>query len=242
MENHLAGQVRKLVIIVGGSELAYFVATRLIIAHWPDWAWQPELLRTACRAAAAFVLWQFFRDIIFSLPPKKAGLRHPRFHVALLAMLAVPLLVGNWSFMGPVTKVVFAVGSIVVGLHEEFLFRGILQNLIERRLGTLMAIGTTSLIMTAWHIGALPLNYFNFWQVFAVSSVLGLVYAATRSIWVVVAIHAAYDAAWSATPVLSTPLAWHWGALLLLVALLLTWSWAREMGPDSIADRPRSSA
>lgn len=221
--------MRKLILIVGGSELALFIASSFIIAHWSAWEWQPELLRTLCRGAVAFVLWYFFRDIIFASPPNNEGVRHPHFYAALVVMLSVPLLIGNWSFMGPFTKVVFAATSIIVGIHEEFLFRGILQNVIERRLGTLKAIGTTSLVMTVWHIGALPLNFFNFWQVFAISCVLGLVYAATRSIWLATTIHATYDAIWSATPVLSTPLSWHWGLVLMLASILLTWSWVRAV-------------
>jgi len=221
--------MRKLILIVGGSELVLFIATRLIIAHWSAWEWQPELLRALCRAGEAFVLWYFFRGIIFSSPPHKKGVHHPRFYAALAVMLAVPVLIGNWSFMGPFTRFVFAATSIVVGIHEEFLFRGILQNLVERRLGTLRAIGIASLVMTVWHVGALPPNFFNFWQVFATSSVLGLIYAATRNIWLAAALHAAYDAFWSATPVLPTPLAWHWGAALLLAAILLTWSWVRAV-------------
>lgn len=219
--------MRKIILIVGCSELALFLVTRLVIAHWSAWEWQPELLRTAARAAEAGVIWYFFRDIIFSSPPNKAGVRHLRFFAALAVMLSVPLLIGDWSFMGPFTRGVFAAASIVVGIHEEFLFRGLLQNLVEKRLGTLKAIGVSGLVMTVWHIGALSLNFFNFWQVFSTSIVFGLIFAATRSIWLVAAVHAAYDAIWSATPVLSKPLAWYWGSLLLLVAVLLAWSWVR---------------
>jgi membrane protease YdiL (CAAX protease family) len=219
--------LRRLILIAGGAELALFVATRLIIGHWSAWEWQPELLRTACRALVAYVLWHFFRDIIFSGVPSKHGVRHPLFIAALGILLSVPLLVGNLAFMGPFTKVVFAATSIVVAIHETFLFVGLVQNLIEERLGTLRAVGLTSAIMTAWHIGAVYPHFFSFWQVFVISCMFGLIYAATRSIWLLVALHALYDALWSATPMLAAPLAYHWGALLLLVALALTWSWVR---------------
>lgn len=218
----------RLVLIVGGLEAALFVATRLIIAHWSAWEWQPELMRTACRAAVAFALWYFFRAIIFSGVPDRKGIRHPLFFAAVAVLLSVPFLIGNWAFMGPFTRAVFAATSIVVAIHEEFLFRGIMQTLIARRGGTLKAIGITSAVMTVWHIGALPLNVFNFWQVFAISCMLGLIYAATQSILLVVVLHALYDASWSATPVLPSPLAWHWGSVLLLAALLLTWWWVRS--------------
>jgi membrane protease YdiL (CAAX protease family) len=220
--------MRRLILIVGATELALFVATRLIIAHWTAWGWEQEVLRSVGRALAAFVLWYFFRDIIFPEAPVKRNTRHPLLVAALVILFSVPLLVGNLGFLGPVARVLFAATSIIVGIHEEFLFRGIIQNLIERRLGTLKAIGITSAVMTVWHIGAVYPHFFSFWQVLTISCMLGLIYAATRSIWLVVVLHVVYDALWSATPVLAVPLAYHWGALLLLAALVLTWLWVRS--------------
>lgn len=215
-------------LIVGGAELALFVATRLIIAHWSAWQWQPELLRTLCRAGVAFLLWHFFRALICSGTPSGRGVRHPLFIAAACLLFSVPLLIGDWAFMGPLTRSVFAATSIVVAIHEEFLFRGIVQNLLARRWGMLKAIGMTSALMTLWHVGALPLTLFNFWQVFAISCMLGLIYAATGSMVLVVTVHALYDAIWSATPVLAKPLAAHWGSILLLASLVLTWLWVRR--------------
>ncbi len=221
--------MRRNLLIVGGVELVLFIATRLIIAKWSGWEWQPELLRTGCRMAATFVLWIFFRAIIFSGQQRPEGIGHPLFIAALVVLLSVPLLIGNWAFMGPFTRVVFAATSIVVAIHEEFLFRGIIQTIIARRLGVLKAIVISSTIMTVWHVGALPLTLFNFWQVFAISCILGLIFAATQSIFLVVLVHALYDAIWSATPVLAAPLAWYWGATLLFIALTLTWFWVRSV-------------
>jgi membrane protease YdiL (CAAX protease family) len=77
-------------------------------------------------------------------------------------------------------------------------------------------------------LGALPLNVFNFLQVFTASCILGLIYVRTRSMMLVVSLHGLYDAIWSLTPVLREPLAWHWGAGVLLLALFVTWLWARR--------------
>lgn len=234
----------RIVLIVGGLELALFVATRLIIAHWSAWEWQPELLRSACRAVVAFALWHFFRGIMLSGVPDRRGMRHPLLLAAVATLLSVPFLIGNWAFMGPFTRLVFAATSVVVAIHEEFLFRGLMQTLIARRLGTLKAIGVTSAVMTAWHAGVLPANVFNFWQVFAISCMLGLIFAATHSMVLVVALHALYDASWSATPVLASPLSWHWGALLLLAALVLTGLWVRSVywSAPSFRGTPRPRA
>jgi len=82
--------------------------------------------------------------------------------------------------------------------------------------------------MTVWHVGAIPLNIFNYSQVLIVSCVLGLIYARTQSIWVVVILHALYDALWPLTPVLAEPLSRYWGTVLLVIALIFTWLWVRR--------------
>ena len=222
--------MRRLILIAGGTELALFIASRMILAHWhwSGWEWQSDLLRSLSRAGAAFVLWYFFRSIIFSGVTNREEIRHPLFVAAVSALLAVPLLIGNWYFMGPFTRFIFVLTSVVVGIHEEFLFRGIMQNVIARRFGVLSSVAITSAVMTAWHVGALPLNAFNFAQVFIVSCVLGLIYAKTRSIFVVVFLHSFYDALWPLTPVLVKPLSWHWGVVLLGVSFIFTWMWARR--------------
>jgi membrane protease YdiL (CAAX protease family) len=138
------------------------------------------------------------------------------------------LLVGDWHSMGSLAKIVFAATSIVVAIHEEFLFRGIVQNVFAARYRIFASIVATSIIATIWHVGALPLNIFNFLQVFVASCILGLIYARTKSILVVVLLHAFYDAAWSLTPLLRVPLSWQCGASALIVAFILSWLWARR--------------
>ena len=234
---------RRLILIVVATEIVLLVTTRAIVLYWSPLEWQAEALRSVFRMSAALVLWYFFRTIIFSPAAQPAKIRHPLSVAAIGLFLSVPLLVGDWHSMGSLAKSVFAATSIVVAIHEEFLFRGIVQNLFARRYGIFAAIVSTSVIATIWHLGALPLNIFNFLQVFVASCILGLIYARTRSILVVVLLHALYDAAWSLTPVLRVPLSWHWGAGVLILALFVSWLWARrEPWPDAALQKDAPQA
>lgn len=229
--------LRRLILIVAAIEVAVFIGTRLILAHWSGWEWQSEAMRTGLRAGAAFALWYFFRSLIFGATPQPGRDGRPLLAASIAVLLAVPFLIGDWHFMGPVARIVCAVTSIFVGLHEEFLFRGIVQNLLVRRLGLVAAIVVTSMVMTVWHLGAIPLLAFNFFQVFVASCVLGLIYAGTGSMRLVVLIHTAYDAIWPLTPLWPGPLPVGWGAGLLLASLALAWLWLRGAGFDQ---RPKA--
>jgi membrane protease YdiL (CAAX protease family) len=230
--------MRRLILIVLATELALLIASRVIVPYWTSLEWQAEALRSVFRLGAALVFWYFFRTTMISPAAEPAKIRHPLCMAAICLFLAVPLLVGDWRSMGSLTKIVFAMTSIVVAMHEEFLFRGIVQNVLASRFGIFAAIVLTSVIATIWHLGALPLNVFNFLQVFVASCLLGLIYAKTRSILVVVSLHALYDAAWSLTPVLRVPLSWQWGAGALVLALILTSLWARrEPWPNPVVQK-----
>ena len=235
--------MRRAILIVSATELVLFIVGREVVSYWGPFDWRSEALRSAFRMGAALVFWYFFKATIFSPSAHVAKMRDPLCGAAICLFLAVPLLVGDWSSMGSLARIVFAATSIVVALHEEFLFRGIIQNLFAARYGAFAAIVATSVLATIWHLGALPLNTFNFLQVFVASCILGLVYARTKSIVVVVLLHALYDAAWSLTPVLRPPLSWQWGAGALILALILSSLWVRrEAGPNSAAQKDAPQA
>jgi len=93
---------------------------------------------------------------------------------------------------------------------------------LESKLGAVVAVLLTSLVFTAWHYGAIPNNLFAFGQVFIISILIGLIYAATKSFILVVSLHAIYDALWSFTPVYTDIVNINWGFVPLITALMIT--------------------
>jgi len=140
--------------------------------------------------------------------------------------MSVPLLVGDLSYMTNATKAVYALTSIAVALKEEVAFRALIQNLLAQRFGNLAAIILSTIMFTAYHIGAIPLVLFAYGQVVIAGLLLGVVYARTQNLWLVVWLHTLYDALWSVTPVLSPPLPYIVGLVVLLAALCGILSWA----------------
>lgn len=81
-----------------------------------------------------------------------------------------------------------------VAVVEELLFRGVLFRLLEERLGTWASIGCSGLVFGAVHV----LNPdFTLWGALAIAVeagfMLGAAYAATRSLWLPIGLHLAWN-------------------------------------------------
>ena len=207
-------------------ELAYALGTRVALKPLFEGI-ELELYTTALRLVSAGCYWLLFRDLLRSRTPQLVRARHPLFALGLAPLALVPVLVGDWGVEGRTAQAVFALTSVIVGLREEILYRGVLQNLLERRAGWLGAIVLSNVVFTLYHYGAWPFTADNLAEFFLVGCAMGFIYAGTGSLWPAVAAHAIYDALWSFTPILAPPLAKSWGMGLELLAfvLLALWAW-----------------
>ena len=124
--------------------------------------------------------------------------------------------------------------SVAVAVKEEFLFRGILQNLLARRDRPITSILLTSIVFTVWHVGVWDPTVWTFSQIFFASILLGIIYFRSGSIAAVIVLHAAYDAIFSFTPLISSPLNENWGFAPLLSAVALVIYWAYRAKGQSL--------
>lgn len=216
-------------------ELIFIVLTRVVLSRYWTYSLDAELIRTPLRLLAVLAYWYFLREFIKSEHVTNRNLLQPALLFPLVLFLSVPILVGDLSYMTPMTRVVYALTSIVVALKEEITFRALIQKLLAKRFGNLKAILITTLVFTAYHIGAVPLLLFPYGQVVIAGLVLGIVYARTQNLLLVVWIHTLYDALWSLTPVFSPPFPYSIGIAVLSISLLLILKW----GWTTITEKPR---
>jgi membrane protease YdiL (CAAX protease family) len=206
-------------------ETIYWVGSRVAI-HLFDWtSFEAELIRTALRIATAIIYWQLMKPVILSKTAVLNNARDTVLITGLLLFLSIPLLVGN-SGLQPYNALLFAITSFPVAIKEEFLFRGIVQNLLEKKFGAMYAIVITSSLFTVWHFGVVPNSVWEFSQIFFAGILLGLVYVRTGSILMVIVLHGVYDAIFSVTPLLSSPLDENLGFVPLLAAVGFVYFWA----------------
>lgn len=123
------------------------------------------------------------------------------------------------------TQFVFALTSIAVGIREEILYRGVLQTLIEKRLGWIWAIVLSNVVFTLYHYGAWEFTTSKVLELFFVGCFVGLLYRGTGSLIIAIVFHSIYDAIWCFTPYLEKPWHWAWGSAMqiLAAALILFW-------------------
>ncbi len=226
-------------------ELCYALLARVVVSKLGMYTLDAEYFRTPARLILVVLYWVLFRDLLTSKKLTPQQVSQPPFLVALILLVSVPLLVGDLSYMNPTTKSVYAAGSVIVGLREEFLFRGVIQNLLSRRIGEGRAILLTTFVFTLWHVGVIPLLWFSYVQVIVAGLLLGIIYAKTRNLWFVVALHSLYDALWSLTPIVDGPIIhYSYGTVLLCLSLagVAWWGWDAVRPDPSLQGTLRDKA
>jgi membrane protease YdiL (CAAX protease family) len=204
------------------------IITGIGLYYFWTYSLESELFRTPLRLLVILIYWRLLRSFIKSATITASSLFPPPLLLPIALFMSVPLLVGDLSYMTLTTKVVYAITSVVVALREEIAYRALIQSLLAKRYGNLTAILVTTVLFTAFHIGVIPLSLFAYGQVVIASLFLGIIYARTQNLWLVVWLHTLYDALWSLTPVLSPPLPYSIGLAVLLVSLLFVarWGWS----------------
>ena len=218
--------LKQRLLVVVAVELLYMVGSRLAIHYYSAESFSAELIRTALRIATALIYWQLMKPLILSKKASFDTVRAAPLVVGMLALFAIPVLIGNYG-LSTSLALLFAVTSLPVAIKEEFLFRGIVQNLLESKYGQMRAVFYASVIFTAWHIGTWEPSVWTFGQIFFVGLVLGLVYIRTGSILAVIMLHTLYDAVFSFTPLVRPPLDQNWGFVPLAIAVVAVFYWAQ---------------
>ena len=218
-------KVKFLIAVV--VEIAYAVFTRAWLSGQLEGVYL-EIAVSACRLATIAIYWGLFRNLILSRPKAGGTLRHPCLIIGVLVAMAIPFLFQGWSPGGGFgTALVFALTSVVVGLREELLYRAVLINFLQPRIGVAGALICSTVLFVVYHYGALPITWLTITEVTTLSLLMGLIYIRSGSLIAVVAFHSIYDAVWFFGPFPAVPVPDQWRPLFLLSALALVVLWWR---------------
>lgn len=223
------GAVLRLLIVPTATLLAA-TSTLLVLrlsGWWPAepasaWGafWTAALLQTLVMSAVALAFYVLFARLLDKrdrLPELRWGTGLPLASglawggVAVLACAAAIAALGGFSFQlareslntPGLLGYAITVGA-GAGIAEEVLFRGVLLRSMEELLGTWAAVALSALAFGLIH-GTNP--HATWWSNLAIALeagiLLGLLYAATRSLWLVIGFHAAWNVVQG--PVLGVP-------------------------------------
>jgi membrane protease YdiL (CAAX protease family) len=229
-------------IIAAALEVSYAIVTRTWLRQHFEGV-PLELAVSACRVVTIIAYWALFRDLIQSRVKAPSTLRHPVLGAGVALALLVPCLFQGWSPGGGVgTALVFVLTSVIVGFREELLYRAVLQNLLQARLGTAGALLGTTAIFVIYHYGAQPMTWLAVTEIAGMSLLLGLIYIRSGSLLAVTAIHSAYDGIWFLGPFLNPVLPDAWRPAFHVPALVLVLAWWRFCTRRSRAHMPSANA
>lgn len=180
-------------------EIAYMAWSRYVYDTDLEHFATVELFRTPARIIAAFAFWLLMPDVIFSRRSNLSTVQHPFFWSAAICIGASSVLTSPMDVPLRDTFII-CLATIPVGVHEEFFFRGIVQNLIVRRIGVFWGVVLTTTLFTLWHVGATPDNGFNYTLIALAGLALGIIYLKTGSIALAATLHALDDVLGSLPP------------------------------------------
>lgn len=111
--------------------------------------------------------------------------------IAMMAVLGGFEILGMHGFAGFWSVLAMAMMS---GLTEEIVFRGLFLRLLEKLVGTWIALFLTSAFFGAAHLGNSNATWFAAFAIALEAGVmLGAAYLVTRRLWLAVGIHAAWN-------------------------------------------------
>jgi membrane protease YdiL (CAAX protease family) len=184
--------LRPYLLIAIAAECVYVVGRTFIRPAFTT-AISAELAITAWRLAFALLyLWIFVR--LSRDAGKRGGVP---WDPLLVGAVIVDLVVGPFAWGANksdlTTTLVFAATTPIVALREELFYRAILQGELERTLHPIIAILVTTVAFVLFHIGAQPMTFLTIASMAAGGVLFGVIYQRTRSLVLVVILHALYD-------------------------------------------------
>lgn len=181
-------------------EALYVLVSRTIIHFCGVYNFEAEAYLGVSRIVMFAVTLLIFKDFIFRDKPEYKAVVSPLWIFAVLLFLSIPFLEGHMGGLGFGFKLFFSATSIFVALHEEIVYRGVVQRLLLERFSIAKAVLITSSVFTVYHIGAIDFYINLYIQIFLASIILGIIYIKTNSLTIVVALHTIYDALSPFTP------------------------------------------
>jgi membrane protease YdiL (CAAX protease family) len=212
-------QRTEILVVAIFVESVYWLGTRLVLQYFSWETYTAELLRTALRLGSASLIFWLYRDLILSRIVDTREFRKSSVVGSLFLFMAVPLFLQH-HLMNPAFAMFFAFTAMAVGIKEEILFRGVIQNYLMHRLGFTKSVLLTSFLFAVWHVGVGPTTFPDYAHIFLASVVLGVLYVRTGSILLTIATHVAYDTLFALPNFFDASKAIAFSLLLYSVALI----------------------
>lgn len=178
-------------------ELFYLSISYQLAESYGQWSYQGEIIRTGLRLIVlliySWIYWKYFYGKVNAIPAQNINNRTFTISIALLLFFAV--VYTNAENETAIWQLTFAISGVIAGFREEIIYRGMLQNYLQKKHHYRTALLLTTLVFALSHI-----QYVIYQQNFAlvmtaISSVIfGSIYLYSGRVLLTGLIHGSYDA------------------------------------------------
>lgn len=214
--------MKRIILSAAILEVLYLGLSFTLSQTYGQWSVTGEIIRTGLRVISIVFLGFFYQKYFYNenqaFESKK--IRVSQFNVAIVLFMVFAILYSNaenetlwWQF-------VFVISGFAAGLREELFYRGIIQNALQRELGSKSALAYATVFFTLSHVQYLYYGQTKGLLMIAMAGVIfGSIFIYTGSIVFTAVVHGLYDALLSVD---IAPFKLSYVSALLLLFLIMT--------------------
>jgi membrane protease YdiL (CAAX protease family) len=178
-------------------EVIYLTFSFAIAITYGQWSDEGETLRALARVVClAIYSWfyiKFFRNPETSR--SKVSLFRPAFLLSISLLMGFAIIDSNGINESIEWQRLFFISGIMAGFREELLYRGVVQNTLQKRYGYPIGLSISTMLFTMSHIQYMYYGQLNGLVLIACAGVIfGCVYIYTQSVFLTGFTHGLYDA------------------------------------------------
>jgi membrane protease YdiL (CAAX protease family) len=189
--------MKRIILYAAILETIYLTLSFILAQIYGQWSYESEILRTVLRVISIVFYSYYYQKYFFneyqSFNTKE--IITPHFIAALSLLFIFAIVYTNAENETVMWQVVFSFSGITAGLREELLYRGIIQNVLQRKYNHKIALFIATIIFVLSHT-----QYFYYGQLqgllfIAFAGVIfGSIFIMTGSVALTAFIHGLYDA------------------------------------------------
>ncbi len=189
--------MKRIILYAAALEILYLTLSFALAQIYGQWSVTGEVIRTVLRVISIVFLGYFYQKYFYNekRPFKAKELLTPQFNVAIILFLLFAVVYTNSENESLWWQFVFVISGITAGLREELFYRGIVQNILQRKYDYKTALLLATLLFTLSHVQYIYYGQIKGLILIAIAGVIfGAIFIYTGSIVVTATVHGLYDA------------------------------------------------
>lgn len=184
-------------IVIFLLEVTYLGGSFALALHYGQWSFEGEEFRLLARLIALFLFVYFYRKYFYQVGQKyhQKQLTAPLFTMLVIAFFGYAIVFNIVDNENAEWQGLFAISGLVAGFREELLYRGMIQQTLQKCYKPLIALLLAAIVFMLSHIQYIYYEQFNgLLLIFCSGIIFGCVFLYTNNVLITALVHGVYDA------------------------------------------------